>query len=618
MGTERSYQQDTQSQTRGAETFGYGVGKSTLVQNEGNFAPVGDTPGKAPDFELGMEHTAGAIKTSGKLKVDVRNSALVKAKYGSVSVGVAELKGSVSSELGKISQSVSAVLLNPKWEGGALAAPLDKLTPVFDVKAFEAKIKNGVLDWSLLTIGFKLKGDLTDLLSPDLKAMGLALTVEVGVERKLVPTDLATLGKLRELMDNAYTWAEELRKWKDDLAIARNLMEKEKAAIELLEQGIKTESKKPNSRTLRAMQQKLSGTVKRLLSREQEMAHAARRLKVLEKIGVQFGERFLGAIAKLSPIVKAVEKVIVRVLGERLVLLLGSSILKYAHPFIAAVMLAYDLYCIACWIRDYCRGYAGFGLGDEEYDPFERSWTDKPASEDGGGTRPGAEFSPTPLPQETKEKKAALEKAGGPRKRLLDLVRRNATDQALDDKQLGRLIDILNSVEITNELVEKILPYFNESMSPDQALDALAKALAGAKLTDKDEPSGNGGTSKLGGGGGTEDKKPKKTGGGGGGGITSGKTGGNFTLDPDDGGKFVGGGTGKLVLNPTYKTYAIYIHSAGAQMRIAGKYTPRKDGTTEFRPYATGVRVVNKRVVVNGKPAKEKIGEVLVKASYVF
>lgn len=53
------------------------------------------------------------------------------------------------------------------------------------------------------TLAFKLRGDLTELLSPELQQYGLALTIEVGVEKKLVPTDVATLTKLRELMDNA-------------------------------------------------------------------------------------------------------------------------------------------------------------------------------------------------------------------------------------------------------------------------------------------------------------------------------------------------------------------------------------------------------------------------------
>jgi hypothetical protein len=622
VGNERAYQQESPTTNRDGDALRPTIGKSTLAEREGMFAPVVGDKGKAPDFEVGLEHNVGSIKTAGKLKVDIRDSSLVKAKYGSVSVGVAELKGSVMSELGKISQSVSAVLLNPKWEGGAFEAPLDKISPVFEAKAFELKIKNGELDWSLLTLGFKLKGDLTELLPPDLRTLGLALTIEVGIEKKLVPNDVGALSKLTELMGKAFKWAEELRKWKDDLAVANNLKDAlKKRAAELME-AIKKESRNGGSKLLRTLQREHTSVTKQLLLRGEEAATAARRLKVLGKIGVKLGEKFVSLITKLSPAVRAVEGAIVRALGSRLVLFLGANILRYAHPFIFFAMLAYDLYCLACLIRDYCRGYAGFGFDGDEYDPLERSWADKPASATGDSSREGAETSSTPLPDLTQEKKSELAKAGGPRKRLFDLVRRNAVDNALDDKQLARLIDILASVELTDEMVDKILPYLNPSMTPDQALDALARALAGAKLTDKDVPSGGGGTeARKTGGGGSEDKKPKSTGGGGdkrdGAGTTP-RTSGRYTLDADDGGKFVGGGTGTLALNPErYKTYAVYTHSSGVQIRIAGRYIPRADGTTEFRPYATGVRVVNKRVIVNGKPGKEKIGEVLVKSSYV-
>lgn len=615
MGNERAYQQSTSNGNQ-LDANRPTVGKTTLAEREGMLAAVGgdEVNGKAPDFEIGMEHATGSIKTSGKLKVDVRDSSLIKAKYGSVSVGVAELKGSVMSELGKISRSVSAVLLNPKWDGGPFDAPLDKLSPIFEAKAFELKIKNGQLDWSLLTLGFKLRGDLTEMLSEDLKKQGLALTIEVGIEKKIVPTDVATLSNLAKLMDKAVSWAEELRKWKDDLAVANNLKDNlAKRATDLLD-AIKQESRKGSTSLLRTLQREHTKVSKQLLLRGEEAATAARRVKVLGKIGVKLGEKFVSLLTKLSPVVRAAEGAIARALGSRLVLFLGANVLKYAHPFIFFAMLAYDLYCLACAIRDYCRGFAGFGFDGDEYDPFERSWADKPANAEGDGSREGAESSPTPLPEETKKKKAELAKAGGPRKRLFDLVRRNAVDNALDDKQLGRLIDILASAEITDELVDKILPYLNPSMSPDQALDALQKALAGAKLTNEDVPA------KPGDGTEPTKPKPKPTGGGGktdGAGTTTST--GQYTLDADDGGKFVGGATGTLALDPKrYKTYAVYTHSRGVQVRIAGRYIPRADGTTEFRPYATGVRVVNKRVIVNGKPGKQKIGEVLVKSSYVF
>jgi len=408
-----------------------------------------------PDLERKVEFKAGKVSGAFSVKLDAKDSAIITQEWlAGLKLTVADVKASRAG-LKSTTDSISMALLGAKYSAGHLPAPLDKITPSIEVKLFEQKLSAGLAEWTTIKIKIGFAADLSDRLPPALQRT-FKLVAEGSGEYKIDPSDLVELRKLYQVYEEAAVKAADLVKLeqevKDAQRVASALAEEKTALSKLIGAGA------------RQLGTRMSALEGRLAEAGVTAAKLQSRLYRAGKAFELVEDAYRLGLGKLSPVFRALEPILVKVLGSTLAKVLGKAL-----PIVNILMTIWDLYKIATWIRDMAYGRSGFEWnGGEEPDPFKYSWLD---------TRRGTN-EPIETLQSPEQRDARIAKLSGPRRRLLDAVTAQGGGVALPQTQLDRLLAVIEASELADTDVDKLLTDVRRATSADQAIDAIAAGIA--------------------------------------------------------------------------------------------------------------------------------------------
>lgn len=546
-----------------------------------------------PDLSLMWAGKYGRFDFKGGIKLVSRSNALVTVKDQNLKGKASAITAGFENGKAKITQAIGD--LGVDFE--RLPWPLDSITPKFQTKFLDLK---NMEELKIATFAFKVVGDLPDELVPDFIRKDYKLVIEGSLETGITPADLGSLTKLKSLTERAVEQAAELVKWQDKLRVAEQEVAALAARKKELEVLVKETAPKfvrgavKEAKSYRIAAEELQQVSTRLLQFESDARLAAENAGRLGKIFSRLYEEWVVVFGEMSPVLLRLRGPLTEWVCEKLAVIVGSQIFKYAHPILMISMLAWDLAHLAKFIIDLCRGtltYKGWGKGD--YEPSLLDWSGAPDKDQPkqDGTTGGAT-------QGDGDKQKPRDRLTGPRARLAAIMTTTSTGEQMTPAQVDRLRSILESAEITNADVDRILADVTIAKSVDDQLDRLERA-----LRPPEQPKT---TTTTGGGGGTTPKPaPKRK-------PPQRSTETPGTIRPDGTEPLTGPiRRGSIYYSP--KTNQVYIQPSwgGGAIRLPGVVEPRRDGSFVFHPRPD---LVGTPKIKNGKGE----GEVKVEREYVF